>query len=114
MLVAIGTRSKPKIIAATKAFSKYPELWMEEENGIEYSIMPKEVRKADKTGSEVDNFSGVSCNPMTLIDTIQGAKNRAKNAYEYALEHRRHLRFWSRNRSWNVSNRRSQHWVYGL
>lgn len=91
MLVSIGTRSKPKVIAATKAFSKYPELWFKKEESIEYMIIPETVRKDENKGAKTDSFSGVSCNPMTLQDTIQGAKNRAKNAYIYAMEHRRHL-----------------------
>lgn len=85
MLVSIGTRSMPKIAAITKAFSRYPELWVEEEK-IEYTIMPKEIRKDGKIGQEKDNFSLVSCNPMSLEETIMGAKNRAKNAFEYARE----------------------------
>ncbi|MBE5819595.1 MAG: DUF84 family protein [Clostridiales bacterium] len=84
MLVSIGTRSTPKIIAITRAFSHYPELWLEKEDGIEYTIMPKEVRNDEKVGKDKDNFSGVSCNPMSLSETINGAKNRAKNAYDYA------------------------------
>ncbi len=48
--------------------------------------MPKEIRNDDTSGQEKDSFSGVSCNPMSLKETIEGAKNRAKNAYEYAVE----------------------------
>ena len=91
MLISIGTRSMPKITAITKAFSRYPELWLEKEDKIEYIIMPKEVRKAEKKGQDKDNFSGVSCNPLTLEETIRGAKNRAKNAFEYAEERCRHM-----------------------
>ncbi len=103
MLVSIGSRSMPKIIAVTRAFSRYPELWVENSDKIEYEIMPKEVKKGDTQGMQIDNFSGVSCNPLTLEETIQGAKNRAKNAYEHAKERTRHLQFWCRNRSRNVS-----------
>jgi non-canonical (house-cleaning) NTP pyrophosphatase len=53
--------------------------------------MPKEVRKDENKGQQKDNFSGVSCNPMTLEETIKGAKNRAKNAYEHAKERTRHM-----------------------
>ena len=53
--------------------------------------MPKEIRNDEKTGQEKDKFSGVSCNPMTLTETIEGAKNRAKNAFEYAAERTRHM-----------------------
>ena len=86
MIVSIGSRSIPKITAITRAFSRYPELWTEDSDEIEYLIMPKEVRKDETFGNQKDNFSGVSCNPMSLSETISGAKNRAKNAYEYAIE----------------------------
>ena len=90
MLISIGSRSIPKITAISRAFSRYPELWVEDEK-LEFIIMPKEVRKDEKEGQEKDNFSGVSCNPMSLSETINGAKNRAKNAYEYAKERCRHM-----------------------
>jgi len=102
MLISIGTRSIPKVTAVTRAFSRYPELWMNNEDKIEYIIMPKEVRKDENAGQAKDNFSGVSCNPMNLKETIEGAKNRAKNAYEHAKERTRHMQLWSWNRSWNV------------
>ncbi len=86
MIVSIGTRSVPKVTAVTRAFSRYPELWLENDDKIEYLIMPKEIRKDESEGKQIDNFSGVSCNPMSLSETISGAKNRAKNAYEYAIE----------------------------
>ena len=91
MLVSIGTRSIPKITAITRAFSYYPELWVNNEDNIEYIIMPKEVRNDESLGQEKDNFSGVSCNPMSLKETIEGAKNRAKNAFEHAKERSRHM-----------------------
>ena len=91
MLISIGSRSIPKITAITRAFSRYPELWIETTDKIEYVIMPKEVRKDEKEGQQKDNFSGVSCNPMTLEETIKGAKNRAKNAFEHAKERTRHM-----------------------
>ena len=84
MLISIGTRSIPKISAITRAFSRYPELWIENDEKVEYIIMPKEIRKDEKLGQEKDNFSGVACNPMSLSETIEGAKNRAKNAFEYS------------------------------
>ncbi len=86
MLISIGTRSTPKVVAITRAFSHYPELWIERDNQIEYTIMPKEIRNDEKLGQDKDNFSGVSCNPMSLSETINGAKNRAKNAFDYAFE----------------------------
>lgn len=91
MLISIGTRSIPKVTAITRAFSRYPELWIENSDKIEYIIMPKEIRKNENEGQQKDNFSGVSCNPMTLSETIEGAKNRAKNAFEHAKERTRHM-----------------------
>ena len=91
MLISIGSRSIPKIAAITRAFSRYPELWINTSDKIEYIIMSKEVRKDENEGQQKDNFSGVSCNPMTLEETIKGAKNRAKNAYEHAKERARHM-----------------------
>ena len=91
MLVSIGSRSIPKITAITRAFSRYPELWINNSDKIEYMIMPQEVRKDESSGQEQDKFSGVSCNPMSLSETIKGAKNRAKNAYEHAKERTRHM-----------------------
>ena len=91
MLISIGSRSVPKITAITRAFSRYPELWIENDEKIEYIIMPKEVRNDEKIGQDKDNFSGVSCNPLSLEETIKGAKNRAKNAFEYAEERSRHM-----------------------
>ncbi len=84
MIVSIGSRSKAKIAAITKAFSKYPELWADNDERVEYIIIPKDMRIDENFGQEKDKFSGVSCNPLTLSETIKGAKNRAKNAYEYA------------------------------
>ena len=86
MKIAIGTRSTPKIIAITRAISRYPELWSEDENNIEYITIPKDLRNGHALGNQKDAFSNVSCNPITMEDTIQGAKNRARNAYEYVLE----------------------------
>ena len=88
MLISIGTRSIPKVTAITRAFSKYPELWLEKEDKIEYIIMPKEIRNDEKSGQDKDNFS---CNPLSIEETITGAKNRAKNAFEYAEERCRHM-----------------------
>ena len=93
MLISIGSRSIPKITAITRAFSRYPELWIDDSDKIEYQIMPKEIRNDEKQGQEKDNFSGVSCNPMTLSETIEGAKNRAKNAFEHAVKVNRRMYF---------------------
>ena len=59
---------------------------MNEQDKIEFYIMPKDVRNDEKQGQQKDNFSGVSCNPKFLTETINGAKNRAKNAYEHARD----------------------------
>ncbi len=91
MLISIGSRSIPKVTAITRAFSRYPELWLENDEKIEYIVMPKEVRKDEKSGQDKDSFSGVSCNPLSLEETINGAKNRAKNAFEHAEERCRHM-----------------------
>lgn len=91
MLVSIGSRSIPKVTAITRAFSRYPEIWINNSDKIEYQIMPKEIRNDEKQGQEKDSFSGVSCNPMSLTETINGAKNRAKNAFEYAAKKKRHM-----------------------
>ncbi len=91
MLISIGTRSVPKVTAITRGFSRYPELWLDKDDKIEYLIMPKDIRNDENTGQDKDNFSGVSCNPLTLEETIMGAKNRAKNAFEYAEERCRHM-----------------------
>ena len=91
MLIAIGSRGIPKITAVTRAFSRYPELWIDKEDKIEYLIMPKDIRKDESEGQAKDNFSGVSCNPMSLKETIEGAKNRAKNAFMHAKERTRHM-----------------------
>lgn len=107
MLVSIGSRSIPKITAITRAISRYPELWVDKDDKIEYIIMPEDVRNDEKIGQDKDNFSGVSCNPLTLEETIKGAKNRAKNAFEHAEERCRHMQLWYWNRSRDVSSRRS-------
>lgn len=90
MLVSIGTRSIPKVTAITRAFSYYPELWAKDEK-LEFEIMPKHIRNDINTGNQKDDFSGVSCNPLTLSETIEGAKNRALNAFQYAEERNRHM-----------------------
>ena len=102
MLVSIGKRSIPKVTAITRAFSRYPEIWINESDKIEYMIMPKEIRNDESKGQQKDNFSGVSCNPMTLEETIKGAKTRAENAFRYANKTMRHMHIWCRNRSGNV------------
>lgn len=56
MLVSIGSRSIPKITAITRAFSRYPELWVNSSDKIEYIIMPQEVRKDEKVDKNKINF----------------------------------------------------------
>lgn len=96
MIVSIGTRSISKITSITSAFSKYPELWEQDEE-VQYVMLPKEVRKDDVIGEKQDKLSGVSCIPTSIEEMIQGAKNRASHAYEYATRIKRHLYLWSRN-----------------
>lgn len=108
MIVSIGTRSVPKITAITRAFSYYPELWINLSNKIEYIIMPNNLKDNEKTGQEKDDFSGVSCNPLTLTETINGAKNRAKNAFEYSKEQNGMCNFGVGIEARNVQSRRSR------
>ena len=93
MKVGIGTRSVPKTIAVMRAFSKYPELWIENEDKIEYIVVQKEKRNNEKVGNEKDEFSGVSCSPLSVPETIKGAKNRAKSIYEHVLESEKECSF---------------------
>lgn len=91
MKIGIGSRSIPKITAVTRAFSRYPELWIEKEDNMEYIILPKETRTNEKlSGFEKDAISNVSTNPMSLEETILGAKNRAKAAFHF-VKKTRHL-----------------------
>ena len=97
MRVIMGTRSIPKVTAITRAFSRYSEIWMKDNESIEYVMIPKETRTEEKkSGIDTDKLSGVKTNPMTLEETILGAKNRAKAAFDYG-EATRHLQLWSRN-----------------
>ena len=86
MLVSIGSRSTPKVIGASRAFSKFPELWLEDGN-LEFIVLPKKDRGEAKN-AEIDALSQVSCNPFSLKEIFSGAKNRAKSAYEYATKER--------------------------
>lgn len=90
MIVCIGSRSASKIVSITSAFSKYPELWEEDEQ-VEYMMIPKEVRKEEEKGNHTDKFSGISCIPNGLDEILLGAKNRALNAFTYAKVAKRHL-----------------------
>ena len=102
MRISIGSRSIPKISAITRAFSKYPELWVNDYDKIEYIIIPKETRtEGELSGFEKDKLSGVRTNPMSFEEIIKGAKTRAKYAFEYG-EETRYVHIWSWNRSGNV------------
>lgn len=92
MLISIGSRSDAKITAVTRVFSRYPELWKKEEK-IEY-VIPSEEERGDKKGKEKDSLSGVSCIPNGMEEIIEGAKNRAKNAFDSAKVNYRHLHLW--------------------
>ena len=89
MLISIGTKSQPKIIAIMKAFSNYPQLWMKEEK-ITYITISDQKRGKEK-GNNTDKLSGISYIPNGIEEIVIGAKNRAKNAFEYAQEVERHL-----------------------
>ncbi len=84
MIVCIGSRSDAKTSAVSRAFSKFPELWLKDEK-IEFLTLPKDNR-GDAKNSEIDKVSGVSCNPIGLDEIFLGAKNRAKTAYEFAKD----------------------------
>ena len=82
MYVSIGTRSKPKIAAVCTAFSRYPELCFRDGDTLQFVILPANKR-GDAQGSSIDQVSKISCNPLTLEETITGAKNRALEAYRH-------------------------------
>lgn len=82
MIVCIGSRSEAKISAVSRAFSRFPELWIKDEK-LEFVMLPKEER-GDSKNAEIDKVSGVSCNPISLDETFKGAKNRSTMAYEFA------------------------------
>lgn len=85
MFVSIGTRSQPKISAVCSAFSRYPELCFRDSDLLQFVILPKSQRGTAQ-GSSIDRVSKVSCNPLTLEETITGAKNRAYEAYRFCVE----------------------------
>lgn len=63
MRIAIGTQNSGKIAALEQALAVYPNL-------AHYTVVPAEVD------------SGVSAQPKTLDETLQGAMNRARTAME--------------------------------
>ena len=85
MYVSIGTRSQPKISAVCSAFSRYPELCFRASALLQYVIFPADKRGTAQ-GSSVDQVSKVSCNPLTLEETVAGAKNRAYEAYQHCVK----------------------------
>lgn len=85
MYVSIGTRSQPKIAAVCSAFSRYPELCFRDGDILQFVILPADKR-GDAQGSSIDQVSKISCNPLTLDETIKGAKNRAYEAYQHCTE----------------------------
>jgi non-canonical (house-cleaning) NTP pyrophosphatase len=81
MIIAIGSRAESKVGAVGRAFSKYIDVWTQKGllgDGISYLLLPKDLRDG-----AVDKVSGVSHTPLSLKETIQGAKNRAKFTYNY-------------------------------
>ena len=85
MFVSIGPRSQPKIAAVCLAFSRYPELCFRDGDVLQFVILPKDQRGRAQ-GNSMDPVSKVSCNPLTLEDTITGAKNRAFEAYQLCVQ----------------------------
>jgi len=85
MKVSIGTRSLPKIGAVCRAFSLYPELWVKKQDFLKFLILPEKMREQNEK-QNVDKTSKVSLNPMSLDEILVGAKNRAKEAYDYCIE----------------------------
>jgi inosine/xanthosine triphosphatase len=83
MIIGIGSRADSKVGAVGKAFSRYSDFWNKSGilgDGIQYLLLPKD---SVKNGAE--KFSGVSHTPLSLDETIEGAKNRAKFTFEYFL-----------------------------
>jgi inosine/xanthosine triphosphatase len=83
MIVCIGSTSKPKIIAICRAFARFPEIWMQTENAsLKFVVMTK----SNVTENGKDSVSEVSSHPVTLEETFKGARNRAIEAYKYAVK----------------------------
>jgi len=85
VFVSIGTRSQPKISAVCSAFSRYPELCFGDSDLLHFVILPQSQRGTAQ-GNSIDQVSKVSCNPLTLEETITGAKNRAYEAYQLCAQ----------------------------
>ena len=85
MYISIGTRSQPKISAICSAFSRYPELCFHESDVLQFVILPANKRGTAQ-GNSIDQVSKISCNPLTLEETIAGARNRAYEAYQHCVK----------------------------
>lgn len=72
-VVAIGSKSLPKVSAVIRAVGRYPELW-DGRSSIEFVLMP----------ARPDAGAGIPDQPATIDEIFQGARARAKDAYEQA------------------------------
>ena len=83
MIICIGSQNKAKIIAVSKGFSNFPDLWMTsfKTTGLQFVLLPQSNNDQNKT--TIDPLSNVSKMPMSLEETIKGAKNRAIKSYNY-------------------------------
>ena len=84
MYISIGTRSQPKLAAVCTAFSRYPELCFRDGDLLQFVILPVHKR-GDTQGNGIDRVSRISRNPVTLEETVTGAKNRAYEAFQHCM-----------------------------
>lgn len=84
MYISIGTRSQPKIAAVCSAFSRYPELCFRDSDRLQFVILPAEKRGESHVPG-IDPVSRISRNPLTLEETVTGAKNRAYEAFQHCM-----------------------------
>ncbi|MDR0462299.1 MAG: DUF84 family protein [Christensenellaceae bacterium] len=97
MIIGIGSRAESKVGAIGKSFARYSDIWLERmeksdekhpitqgrgHDRIEYVLLPKDLREP-VTGNSTDKVSKVSTNPITLDETVLGAKNRANITWDY-------------------------------
>ncbi len=85
MYISIGTRSQPKIAAVCSAFSRYPELCFRDGDTLQFIILPAHKRDLAQTKG-IDQVSKISYNPLTLEETVTGAKNRAYEAFQHCMQ----------------------------
>jgi len=64
----------------------YPDLCFAQDDRLQFVILPEKKRGDARGAMNIDVISGVSCNPMTLESTLQGAKNRAQEAFNHCKE----------------------------